>query len=116
VAANADSFNCERCPWGRHCDDSNPAPFAKWVIKGVIESRTCLLPMVTQQSTFLLRMHSHYRGRILPYDGGILDQPNYYIEMMEAISAHEARMQAEEAERTKRRGDKNHGLRSMVEG
>jgi hypothetical protein len=68
----------------------------------VIESNTCLLPMITDQSRFLLRMHTHYENRVLPYQGGILDQPNYYIEAMEVIGERVAHIQLEVAERARR--------------
>lgn len=112
MAHHAESFRCDTCAWGRHCDDSNPAPFAKWVIRGVIESKTCLLPMITPQTKFLLRMHDHYRGRVLPYDGGMLDQPHYYAEMMEWISARDAEITAEEQARAQRQ-QRTAGLREM---
>lgn len=72
------------------------------MIRGVIESRTCLLPMITPQSRFLLRMHEHYKHRILPYKGGLLDQPHYYAEAMEHLSAREAVIQGELAEKRRR--------------
>jgi len=53
----------------------------------LIESRTCLLPMVTKTSWNMLSLHNHYRRRILPRAGGLLDQPNYYREAMEAIDS-----------------------------
>jgi hypothetical protein len=81
-------FNCATCTWGRHCDESNPAPTPQFVITGAVdlESRTCFLPMITPQSRFLLRLHSHYRNRWLPYAGGLFEQPNYYLEAMELIN------------------------------
>ncbi len=82
----AAKFDCTHCRWGRHCDESNPAPAdGWWEIAGVIRSRTCLLPMVTPASRFLLRLYRHYDKRLLPYGGGLLDQPNYYLEAMEII-------------------------------
>lgn len=57
------------------------------MIPGVIESATCLLPMITPQSRFLIRMHRHYRNGWLPYEGGLLEQPNYYLEAMELIDS-----------------------------
>jgi hypothetical protein len=68
----------------------------------VIESKTCLLPMITPQSRFLLRMHQHYEKRILPHEGGLLEQPHYYVEAMEILSAREAVIQAELAEKRRR--------------
>lgn len=56
-------------------------------IPGVIVSRTCLLPMITPQSRYLLRLYGHYQNRLLPYAGGLLNQPNYYIEAMEQIAS-----------------------------
>jgi hypothetical protein len=102
VAHNAELFRCETCTWGRHCDESNPAPFAQWAIKGVIESRTCLLPMITPASRFLLRLHTHYREGVLPYKGGLLEQPNYYAEAMEVLSERDLQIRAEFAEKLKR--------------
>ena len=65
----------------------------------MIESRTCFLPMITPQSEFLLRLYRHYKAGILPYAGGLLDQPHFYAEAMEALTGIEARIQAENAER-----------------
>ncbi len=47
--------------------------------------------MVSEASWWLLSLHTHYRRRVLPHGGGILDQPNYYREAMEAIEAAERR-------------------------
>lgn len=81
-------FNCSACSWGRHCDDSNPAPYNKFVIKGFMESKTCFLPMVTDESRFLLRLYRHYKNGLLAVSGGVLDQPNYYLEAMETIDGY----------------------------
>lgn len=81
-----------------------PAPIVKWVIKGVIESRTCLLPMITPESRHLLRLHKHYRYGLLPLGGGLLEQPNLYLEAMEILSDREAVLQAEQLEKTRRGG------------
>lgn len=43
--------------------------------------------MITPESHLWLRLHRHYRGHILPRAGGILDQPNKYVEAMEALSS-----------------------------
>jgi energy-converting hydrogenase Eha subunit F len=69
----------------------------------VIESRTCLLPMITPASRMLLRLHKHYGRGVLPYPGGLLQQPNYYAEAMEILSDREAQIQRELVEREKRR-------------
>lgn len=88
MARRAADFNCSKCKFQRHCDDANPAPFPMFKIDGVIviESHTCFLPMITPQSRFLLRMYQHYKNRLLPYEGGLLSQPNYYLEAMEIIA------------------------------
>jgi hypothetical protein len=39
---------------------------------------------------------------VLPYAGGMLDQPNYYAEAMEILSARAAEIDAEEAERMRK--------------
>lgn len=85
MAANRSKFDCQHCIWGRHCDDSNPAPFEKWAIPGVIESRTCLLPMVTPFSDLMMSLYSHYQHRLLPLTGGILEQPNIYMQAMQVL-------------------------------
>ena len=43
--------------------------------------------MITPQSRYLQRLYGHYKNRLLPYAGGLLNQPNYYLEAMELISA-----------------------------
>jgi len=68
----------------------------------VIESRTCLLPMITPASRLMLRLYAHYKARLLPHSGGILDQPSYYIEAMEVLAERDAQVQAEMAERARR--------------
>lgn len=91
VQAHSGEFNCRKCPH-KHCDDNyarpgskGPAPFAKWVIKDVIETRTCLLPMVTDQSWALLRLARHYRNHYLPFAGGLMEQPNLFLQAMEIL-------------------------------
>lgn len=50
-----------------------------------LESRTCLLPMVTDDSRVLLRMYGHYKNGLLPLSGGVLDQPAVFSEAMELV-------------------------------
>ena len=57
------------------------------MIPGIIESRTCLKPMVSAHSAELLRLHQHYRAGHLFCAGGVADQPHYYNEAMAAIEA-----------------------------
>lgn len=77
---------------------------------GVFQSRTCLLPMITPESYFLLRLHSHYKQGLLPYAGGLLEQPNFYLEAMEILSARAAAIMAEQAERHRREQARLAGL------
>lgn len=43
--------------------------------------------MVTEREVDMLRLYQHYKQNRLPLAGGLLDQPNNYIEAMETISA-----------------------------
>lgn len=101
VAADADRFNCKACPWGRHCDEKNPAPFEKFVIEidgqPFLKSRTCFLPMITPASHGFLRLHTHYRKQLLPRAGGISDQANLYIEAIEVLEHSFNRIEIERA-------------------
>jgi len=54
-------------------------------VPGVIDSNVCLKPMITSASAFYLRLHAHYKNGLLPYSGGLLDQPAVFIEIMEII-------------------------------
>ena len=87
MAANRSKFDCQHCIWGRHCDASNPAAFDKWAIPGVIESRTCLLPMITPFSWFMIELYGHYQNRLLPFSGGVLEQPAIYVEAMRTLDS-----------------------------
>lgn len=68
----------------------------------MIESATCLLPMITPQSRFLLRLFDHYKSGVLARAGGALEQPNYYLEAMEILAEREGKLKAELAERQAR--------------
>lgn len=97
VAAQRDNFNCQRCRHNRHCDDSNPAPFPMFVVAEIgLESRTCPLPMITPLSHQMLRLYSHYKNQLLPFGGGLYDQPALYTEAMELIDAQQARVLSEQ--------------------
>ena len=41
--------------------------------------------MISDESNFLLSMNKHYRNGHLLISGGLLDQPNKYLEAMELI-------------------------------
>lgn len=96
VAAQRDKFNCRQCRFNKHCDDSNPAPFPMFAVPEIgLESRTCLLPMITPMSNELMSWYGHYKNRLLPFAGGLYDQPALYTEAMQLIGAHEARILSE---------------------
>lgn len=52
-----------------------------------LESRTCLLPMVEDGSRQLLSLFQHYKNGLLPFAGGILDQPAAFGEAMNLIES-----------------------------
>jgi len=39
----------------------------------------------------LLRLYNQYRVNILPLSGGWLEQPNVFVQAIEAIDAHKAK-------------------------
>lgn len=69
------------------------------MIPGVISSRTCLLPMITPESYAWLRLHTHYKEGYLPRAGGILDQPNKFMEAMEVLNRAYNGIRRDEMER-----------------
>lgn len=100
VAAQREHFNCRHCKFHRHCDDANPAPFPMFAVPEIgLESRTCLLPMITGESNEYMRLYSHYKNHLLPFGGGLYDQPAVYREAMEIIDRQQARVLAEQAKR-----------------
>jgi hypothetical protein len=84
VQKNPKGFNCETCSH-KHCDSDNPAPFFKWVVPNVIESKTCLLPMITPLTHQILRYREHYKKGFLPWGGGMLNQPNKFLKALEVL-------------------------------
>jgi len=44
--------------------------------------------MVTAQSVSFIDLFLHYRNNILPFAGGILDQPNGYMQAMQTIDTY----------------------------
>ncbi len=112
-------FNCRKCRLGHHCDDDfrwtswddnkkqlirsrGPAPQARFVIKDVIESRTCLLPMVTPQNRALLRLYGHFKNHLLPFPGSVMDQPAVVMEALELIGATVNQIEIERMEKRNR--------------
>jgi hypothetical protein len=86
VNKNSERFNCEKCEWGRHCNESNPAPFPKWEIPQInLKSKICLLPMVTAEAQEAIRLYGFYKQKILALSGGVLEQPDKYLKAMQTI-------------------------------
>ena len=82
-----ENFNCAQCRFGHHCDDAGampgsrgPAPYPIWTIAGVVESRVCLLPLVSAASREWLRLHADWKAGFLPFAGGAMEQPAAYRE------------------------------------
>jgi hypothetical protein len=104
VAAHRDRFECETCRWGRHCDASRPARIKQWVIKDArgrvqMESDICLLPMITPFSSQIMDLLQHYRQGRFPLGGGVLDQPNAYLEAMRVVENRLATIEKEQREK-----------------
>jgi len=55
-----------------------------------------------------MRLYRHYKNNVLPYAGGILDQPQVYAEAMEVLAARESVLRAEELERLRRQQQGGH--------
>lgn len=86
VLRNRKDYDCAACKWGRHCDDSNPAPYRKFVLKGFMKSRTCFLPMVTPRASYLIELFQHYQSNHLFVPGGVSSQPHVYMHAMSKLS------------------------------
>lgn len=56
---------------------------------GLVEwrSRVCPLPLPSPFSLELLRLHGFYKNRVLPFAGGLYDQPALWVEAMALIEA-----------------------------
>lgn len=84
-----DEFDCATCDH-RYCGEgveggNGNAPYKKWTIKGVGRLNRCPLPMISDDSNFYLRLHKHYKNGILPLGGGLLEQPNKFLQAMEIL-------------------------------
>lgn len=95
VGTNATSFNCETCSH-KNCDfdgsrtgSNGPGLPGQWEVKGVIRSRVCLLPIITELSREFLRLYSHYKKSVLMHSGGLYNQPHIYTQAMGVINAYQ---------------------------
>lgn len=55
-----------------------------WELNG-IKYDSCPRYLITGYSSYLLQLFAHYRRGILPFGGGLFDQPNRYVEAMYLI-------------------------------
>ncbi len=92
VRGNPKKFNCKKCVNNHHCDDDylvngsiGPAGHYIFSIPDIIESKVCLLPMLTDQTYALIRLSRHYKNNMLPVSGGILEQPNYFLQAIDIL-------------------------------
>lgn len=111
-------FDCDRCPWGRHCDDDfgwpgskGPAPYPMWEIPGVIRTTTCLKPMVTGEEWKIVSLYRHYKNGFLPREGGLYDQPQIFLEAMATMESQIEKNAQAEAEREHKRRNLSAGRR-----
>lgn len=61
-----------------------------------LESRTCLLPMITDESRQMLQLFTHYKNGVLPFSGGILDQPAAFGEAMALVEVQTNKARAKQ--------------------
>lgn len=99
VSAHRHDFDCANCSQkndrGHFCDDSNPAPFATWIIPGLIESKICLLPMVTAFSWEMLRLYPFWDKGVMPFPGSFYQQPQIIVEAMRVIDNARVKLKRE---------------------
>lgn len=55
------------------------------------DSTTCFLPELDNESYYYYSLYLAYCDGFLPFSGGILDQPNDFIEAKELLKAWHAR-------------------------
>ena len=58
--------------------------------------------MVTEQDIWLLEMYAHYKNGVLPFAGGLLNQPNIYVEAMGVIDDYARSVIQDNRARSKR--------------
>lgn len=105
VVTNAKLFDCRTCA-AKHCDEDRkipgskgPAPYPLYEIDGVISTNTCLLPLVTPWANKCIDFYSHYKKGVLLMGGGLLDQPNVYLEAMNVIQSTISSNEAKNADK-----------------
>lgn len=64
--------------------------------------------MVDALSSTLIRLFWHYKAGYLPRPGGLLDQPNAFIEAAELIESVQGEITRAEAENVRRQSKNNY--------
>ena len=79
-------FNCDKCSH-KDCDGEKTKAIGikRWKMDIEVDSYACPLTMITDMSWTLLDWHKHYKNGILLKSGGLLEQPNFYLEMMNIL-------------------------------
>lgn len=82
VACEPQNYPCGTC----NCDPDGRDPWGdKWKIPGVIESDVCLRKLLTPFSILMLDLYQHYGNGVLPFSGGLLEQPYTYFRAMTIV-------------------------------
>lgn len=93
---NAADFDCKKCVHNHHCDEDgawpksngpSPFPIIELDRNGYhLESRVCLLSLLTDRTKEFFKLHKHYQQGHLLQPGGLYEQPNVYLRAMEIIN------------------------------
>lgn len=77
MAKSKKDFNCSNCK----CK-----PNQTYEIPGLLPlTLICPGKLVVPQAVEWLRLYDHYENGVLPFSGGLLEQPNNYLEAMDII-------------------------------
>lgn len=89
VSNNYKDFNCSQCneykQKDRGCIEDAPIP-RRWQIGKDIYQR-CPRNLVSPLTWFSIRVYQQYQSGFLPTAGGILDQSNLFLQIIEIIQA-----------------------------
>ncbi len=96
ISAQAQFYNCSKCRFGRHCNESNPAPAPQWKADGLIDNPyICPLPIVQNWVFDLIRLRNHLKDGINPFAGGILDWPVVFMRAIDVLDVQFNKIQEE---------------------
>ena len=66
------------------------SPYSITIAGCELMPRTCPRKLVTTTSWDWMRLHHFYKRGVLPFSGGLLEQPNRFLEAMEVLDHAEA--------------------------